>query len=104
MLKISWDGDQVEIQCGDGSTISGDHVIFTASLGVLKECHEEMFTPELPLCKQDAIKGLGFGTVNKIFVKFPYKWWGDRTGFSFVWNAEDRLALINEFPDGPMKV
>lgn len=32
------------------------HVIFTASLGVLKEKHMTMFTPLLPERKQNAIK------------------------------------------------
>ncbi|KRT82898.1 hypothetical protein AMK59_3209, partial [Oryctes borbonicus] len=38
------------------------------------------------------------------FMQFPYKWWPDDcTGFSFIWNEEDHLVAINEFPHGPVK-
>ncbi|GJQ84321.1 hypothetical protein Trydic_g5259 [Trypoxylus dichotomus] len=102
--NILWDSEQCRVHCKDGSSYSGDHVIFTASLGVLKEKYKKLFTPELPLYKRNAIEALGIGTVNKIFVKFPYRWWpNDCVGFSLIWSEEDRLMVTNEFPYGPVK-
>lgn len=48
--------NNVIIKTNDGSTYTASHVIFTPSLGVLKEKHNTMFTPALPDKKQHAIK------------------------------------------------
>lgn len=35
--------------------------------------------------------------MDKLFLKFPYKWWPDTTpGFSFLWSADDREQFIKE--------
>lgn len=105
VCNILWDSHEIKVTCSDGSTYSGDHLIFTASLGVLKENLHTMFTPELPLYKQNAITALGIDTLNKIFVQFPYKWWPDDfTGLSLVWNENDKSKIAKEFPYGPIKV
>ncbi|XP_057787661.1 probable polyamine oxidase 5 [Salvia miltiorrhiza] len=75
--KIEWRlvGDSsrpVKLHFGDGSTLSADHVIVTVSLGVLKRGIGEdrsMFDPPLPSPKIRAIKRLGFGVVDKVFVQ-----------------------------------
>ncbi|XP_050072894.1 peroxisomal N(1)-acetyl-spermine/spermidine oxidase-like [Anopheles maculipalpis] len=67
--KGSSDGDVI-VKAEDGTVYEADHVIVTVSLGVLKENYRTMFTPALPTLNQDAITGLYFGTVNKIFVLF----------------------------------
>ncbi|XP_066291171.1 spermine oxidase-like isoform X2 [Branchiostoma lanceolatum] len=59
------------VHCEDGSTYSASHVIITVSLGYLKLNHHTLFEPPLPQDKVDAISSLGFGTVNKIFLRFP---------------------------------
>ncbi|XP_078611813.1 spermine oxidase-like isoform X2 [Branchiostoma floridae x Branchiostoma japonicum] len=59
------------IHCEDGSTYFANHVIITVSLGYLKLNHSTFFEPPLPQRKVDAITSLGFGTVNKIFLRFP---------------------------------
>jgi monoamine oxidase len=85
--KIKWDivdgqnKNKVIVICSDGSVYAAQHVIVTVSLGVLKERADSMFEPALPEEKLNAIKGLSFGTVDKILLKFPYKWWPD--GFTF---------------------
>lgn len=64
-----------------------------------------MFDPLLPSYKQNAINGLSFGKVNKIFLRFPTKWWPNNCdGFSLVWNKNDSMNLSNEFPHGPTSV
>ena len=50
----------VKVICSDRSEYLCDHVIVTTSLGVLKEHHQTMFTPELPTEKKNAIAGLSF--------------------------------------------
>ncbi|XP_052859700.1 spermine oxidase-like [Anopheles cruzii] len=70
---IHWEGttdDLVTVATEDGSRYSADHVIVTVSLGVLKADSRTMFTPALPTINQNAIDGLNFGTVNKVFLLF----------------------------------
>lgn len=60
----------VRIQCEDGRVFIADHVICTLPLGVLKDNMKTMFDPELPHFKQESIKNLNFGTVDKIFLEY----------------------------------
>lgn len=91
--KIVWDSkeDGVIVKCLDGSWYHGDHVIFTPSLGVLKEKHGQLFEPQLPIQKQNAIEKLGIGAVMKIMLLFDKPWWPNTfTGASFIWSAEHK--------------
>lgn len=95
MQAISWDNNssvssQVHVKCRDGSSYTADHILITVSLGVLKENYKIWFTPELPAYKINAIENLTLGTVNKIILKFPEKWWPDDiSSFSFLWKGTD---------------
>ncbi|XP_067615805.1 peroxisomal N(1)-acetyl-spermine/spermidine oxidase [Eurosta solidaginis] len=60
----------VKVDCEDGRTFYADHVICTIPLGVLKETHKTLFSPELPHYKQEAIENLMFGTVDKIYLEY----------------------------------
>ena len=44
------------MECSDGSVYAAQHVIVTASLGVLNERADSMFEPALPEEKLNAIK------------------------------------------------
>lgn len=93
------------MECIDGSSYSAEHVIVTTSLGVLQDMYKTLFAPELPTFKKNAIQGLTMGCIDKIFLKFPKKWWPDScTGFDLVWKEEDINKLLINFPDGPSKV
>ncbi|KAL7599101.1 probable polyamine oxidase 5 [Lactuca sativa] len=69
----------VKIHFLDGTTMSADHVIVTVSLGVLKAGIADSdsdsnsgifkFNPPLPSYKIEAISRLGYGVVNKLFLK-----------------------------------
>ncbi|GAB6023167.1 hypothetical protein CHUAL_007992 [Chamberlinius hualienensis] len=61
---------KVVVSCTNGKVFKADHVIVTIPLGVLKEKAEQLFEPLLPQYKLEAIKRLGFGTVNKIFLEY----------------------------------
>ncbi|XP_049360107.1 probable polyamine oxidase 5 [Solanum verrucosum] len=84
VTKIEWQPDEsleiengnnkppVKLHFADGSIMYADHVIVTVSLGVLKQGIREdcgMFNPPLASFKTEAITRLGFGVVNKVFLK-----------------------------------
>ncbi|XP_055916915.1 spermine oxidase isoform X2 [Eupeodes corollae] len=90
VTQINWNDGEIQIKCEDNKIVEADHVIVTVSLGVLKEKHSKLFDPKLPLQKVRAIEGIGFGTVNKIFIEFPEQFWpNDWTGFALLWRQED---------------
>ncbi|XP_017780334.1 PREDICTED: spermine oxidase-like [Nicrophorus vespilloides] len=102
--QIIWNSDEISINCSNDSTFKADHVIVTLSAGILKEQHLKLFVPQLPFYKALAIDGQGFGTVNKILIKFPHKWWKDEdTSFCFLWTEDDKMNILNQFPQGPKK-
>ncbi|KAJ8944620.1 hypothetical protein NQ314_009435, partial [Rhamnusium bicolor] len=63
-------GPRVVVQCCDGEEYCADYVIMTVSLGVLKKHGEKMFCPALSYNKMDAIRNLGYGTVDKVFLNY----------------------------------
>lgn len=90
VTEINWNDGEIQIHCSDNKTIEADHVIVTVSLGVLKEKHQKLFNPKLPIQKVRAIESIGFGTVNKIFIEFPEQFWPhDWCGFTLLWRQED---------------
>lgn len=105
---VKWedpDDSSVVIECSDGSKHKFDHVIFTASLGVLKKHHGTLFTPKLPMSKAKAIMTIPMGLLNKFIVIFPERWWPENSkGFSFLWREQDRENILKEFPIGPSLV
>ncbi|XP_041601178.1 peroxisomal N(1)-acetyl-spermine/spermidine oxidase isoform X2 [Vulpes lagopus] len=65
----------VLVECEDGVCFPVHHVIVTVPLGFLKEHVDTFFEPPLPTEKADAIRKLGFGTNNKIFLEFEEPFW-----------------------------
>ncbi|KAB0791330.1 hypothetical protein PPYR_03130 [Photinus pyralis] len=91
------------VTCSDGTHYTGDHVIFTSSLGVLKS-NRVHFTPELPSEKAIAIRSLGFGVVGKIFLYYSNRWWGEGfSGAAFVWDKDEIAKSAEMHPEGPKK-
>ncbi|XP_044263973.1 spermine oxidase-like [Tribolium madens] len=110
VIKVFWNEssshDSVTVYCSDHTSFTADHIIFTPSIGVLKERHESMFSPELPDAKRGAIKHIGFGAVMKVAMYFKHRWWENErnfTGFHFVWSQDDKSRVFKEFPEGPLK-
>lgn len=58
----------------DRGKYEGKYVIVTVPLGVLQRNGIE-FDPPLPASKQSAIKRLGMGLLDKIFLRFPRSFW-----------------------------
>jgi monoamine oxidase len=77
-------------------TLKADYCVCTVPLGVLKSGDIE-FIPPLSKEKQKAINGIGFGILNKIVYKFPYKFWGnDIEQFAY---CHDDISLIKTYYD-----
>ncbi|XP_049363588.1 probable polyamine oxidase 5 [Solanum verrucosum] len=99
VTKIEWQSDlilenddggagtkPVKLHFSDGSVMYADHVIVTVSLGVLKKGirdNSAMFSPQLPSFKTEAISRLGFGVVDKLFLKLSSPSTHDDNGMIF---------------------
>ena len=101
--KIEWseqvnfnDSKPIVVTLQDNNKILTNCVIVTCSLGFLKENHNDLFIPTLPLKLTKAIESMGFGVINKVFLDFDEPWWDSKTkGFQFLWKAEYNLQNSN---------
>ncbi|CAH0404698.1 unnamed protein product [Chilo suppressalis] len=59
----------------DGEEFPADYVIVTVSLGVLAANSARMFCPALPASKIDAMRCLGFGHCNKVYLEYCRPFW-----------------------------
>ncbi|KAF9995366.1 hypothetical protein BGZ80_004170 [Entomortierella chlamydospora] len=66
--------EPVQIQCRNGATLDCTAAVITVPLGVLKS-QQIKFTPQLPTWKEQAIKNLGFGLLNKLVLVFENSFW-----------------------------
>lgn len=67
---------RVRVTTRDGHTEAFDQVILTAPLGWLKR-NRRIFSPELPPRLSQAINAIGYGNLEKIFIRFPKAFWDD---------------------------
>ncbi|XP_052052050.1 peroxisomal N(1)-acetyl-spermine/spermidine oxidase [Apodemus sylvaticus] len=82
----------VLVECEDGACLPAHHVIVTVPLGFLKEHQDTFFEPPLPDKKAEAIRKLGFGTNNKIFLEFEEPFWEPDCQFiQVVWEDSSPL-------------
>ncbi|KAL2871202.1 flavin monoamine oxidase family protein [Aspergillus lucknowensis] len=66
----------VDIEASDRFQGSFDDVVVTAPLGWLKR-NSHVFSPPLPPAISTAIQSLGYGNLDKVFIKFPRAFWDD---------------------------
>ncbi|KAI1421581.1 putative flavin-containing amine oxidase [Xylaria sp. FL1777] len=66
----------VDIVAADGFRGHFDNVIVTAPLGWLKR-NMHVFSPPLPNSISNAVQSLGYGNLEKVFIKFPKPFWND---------------------------
>jgi len=64
----------VLVETSDGKSFEGSHVVVTVPLGVLK-AGTITFDPPLPLSKQEVIRRIGFGSVEKVVMTFKNAFW-----------------------------
>lgn len=81
--QISWRQDPIAVTTSSG-TYTAQRVVCSLPLGTLQH-HAgiytsgsppaPLFTPALPRERREAIKSLGFGTLDKIFLVYSHAWW-----------------------------
>ena len=64
----------VDVEAADGFQGVFDDVVVTAPLGWLKR-NESVFSPPLTPNISTAIRSLGYGNLDKVFIKFPRAFW-----------------------------
>ncbi len=102
VTNINWSSSKIGLTIESNAlhtdrAFLADYVISTVPLGVLKERVGTMFTPPLPTDKFRAIKNLGFGTVDKIFLVFPSNiFTNGESGFQVFW-TEDLAFLSTKY-------
>lgn len=95
VVRIQWK-ENVVVNTKSGGSYGAKRVIFTPSLNVLKQQHKDIFEPELPKFKQEAMQDLGMDAVMKVHAHFPNKWWPDSdnfSGYSFIWDEQSLLDI-----------
>jgi monoamine oxidase len=78
---------------------SADKVIVALPPGMLKY-NSVVFEPELPPKKKNAIKSLGIGTMNKVFLKFETNFWNE-DGYFFEYLKQDYSRIAEFFSPTP---
>lgn len=109
MCRIDWststpedaETTTVRINCTDGTSFHGDHVIWTGSLAVLQAQENQLFSPPLPAHKKRAIRAYKMGTAEKMFLHFERPFWptGWR-GFATLWRPQDVQVLCSAETEG----
>jgi len=85
-----WGAPRALVRTCDGEEFPADHVIVTMSLGVLKKSADVLFSPGLPAHKMEAIKLLGMGSVNKIFLEYRKPFWSvGRGSIVLAWSPDE---------------
>ncbi|OBB61175.1 amine oxidase [Mycobacterium sp. 852013-51886_SCH5428379] len=105
VTRISHESAPVRIETSHG-TVTGDRVIVTVPLGVLK-AGAITFDPPLPVAKQEAIERLGFGLLNKVVLTFAEPFWpGDRPMLGLLGADPPVTDLVNGllFTDRPLLI
>ncbi|KAH8598250.1 flavin-containing amine oxidase [Bisporella sp. PMI_857] len=88
----------VEIDAADGFRGSFENVIVTAPLGWLKR-NEHVFSPPLAPKISNAIRSLGYGNLDKIFIKFPRAFWNVRVSETNSYHGDEPEEMVSpSFP------
>jgi monoamine oxidase len=78
---------------GATSVLEADHAVVTLPLGVLK-AGGVTFSPALPAANRAAIERLGMGLMNKVWLTFPDRFWGDA---DWINRAADPVGRFTQF-------
>lgn len=74
--SVTQTDDSVFVGLADGTTVVARQVVVTVPLGVL-QAGAVVFTPPLSAPVAGAIDRLGMGAYDKVFLRFPARFWGD---------------------------
>nr|WP_255570869.1 FAD-dependent oxidoreductase [Cohnella sp. CFH 77786] len=75
--RIEWDRNHVNV-ITNRARFRADRVVVTLPLGVLKSGNV-IFSPELPETKRRAIRNIGMGVLNKLYLRFPEPFWDENS-------------------------
>lgn len=88
---------KVEVRALNGDIFVSDYALVTIPLGVLKDEHQKLFEPALPLQLAHTIDLTGFAALGKVILEFESVFW--RTDLDrFVVLADKN---VNEYKAGP---
>ncbi|XP_046961736.1 protein anon-37Cs-like [Vanessa cardui] len=88
----------------DGEEFPADYVIVTVSIGVLGANSAKMFCPALPASKIDAMRCLGFGYCNKIYLEYCRPFWFWHNGdINFTYSPNSTICR-NDWTRGVRKI
>ena len=76
VTRIDYSDTRVNVLTSDGSSYRADRVVVTVPLGVLKKGAID-FAPALPSMQAHAIRRIGMGVLNKLYLKFDSPFWVD---------------------------
>lgn len=74
--SVTQAGDSVTVGLADGTTVVAPQVVVTVPLGVL-QAGDVVFDPPLSAPVAGALDRLGMGAYDKVFLRFPARFWGD---------------------------
>ncbi|KAI1756317.1 FAD/NAD(P)-binding domain-containing protein [Xylaria castorea] len=66
--------ETLKVSTESGETLEFDEVVCTAPLGWLKQ-HPDTFSPPLPARLAQAIRNIGYGCLEKVYISFPRAFW-----------------------------
>ncbi len=76
VTAVVHDDERVRVSTADGATFCARHVVVTVPLGVLR-AEDVTFDPPLDPVVRGAADRLGMGVYDKVFLRFPERFWGD---------------------------
>ncbi|MDT0232598.1 NAD(P)/FAD-dependent oxidoreductase [Curtobacterium sp. BRB10] len=74
--SVTQAGDSVTVGLTDGTTVVAPQVVVTVPLGVL-QAGDVVFDPPLSAPVTGALDRLGMGAYDKVFLRFPSRFWSD---------------------------
>ncbi|WP_111106145.1 NAD(P)/FAD-dependent oxidoreductase [Curtobacterium sp. MCLR17_007] len=75
VTEVAQNDERVRVTTADGAVFSAASAVVTVPLGVL-QAGDVVFDPPLPDPVAGAMGRLGFGVYDKVFLRFPTRFWG----------------------------
>ncbi|XP_043921209.1 lysine-specific histone demethylase 1B [Protopterus annectens] len=75
--SIDYSGEEIETVTANGALFRSQKVLISVPLALLQKGYIQ-FIPQLPEKKLKAINSLGAGIIEKIALKFPYRFWDNK--------------------------
>ncbi|MEU1569154.1 NAD(P)/FAD-dependent oxidoreductase [Streptomyces mirabilis] len=95
---VQYSSDGVTVTLKEGDTVRADRVVITVPIGVLKAGTID-FQPALPNAKHEAIRALGAGLLDKLWLEFPKPFW-DKDVDVIEWFDADNPGLWSWWVNG----